>query len=199
MGIFKRRNQLSPAKIILNFFWPSTGWKRAWAYTIHRLARFPGSPYSIACGFACGAAISFTPFVGLHFIVSAIFAWVLRANVVASTIGTAIGNPWTFPFIWTWLYQTGTWMIAGKTPSENPIPKFSEIFGRMLEALLSLNGTYLIETSTPIFWPMLLSSIPTGFVIWWLFYLPIKYAVQRYQDGRRHKLTQNNRNRKPLK
>jgi len=189
--MFKRHNQLSPLLKVLYFFWPPTGWRRAWAYTLHRIARFPGSPYSIACGFACGAAVSFTPFVGLHLIVAAILAWILRANIVVSAIGTAVGNPWTFPFIWTWLYQTGTWMTAEKKFGGEHIPKFTEIFDHMLEALLNLDGAYLMETSATIFWPMLLSSIPTGFIIWWLFFLPIKYTVRRYQDSRLHKLTKN--------
>ena len=185
MGIFKRRDQLSFTTKFLNFLWPSTGIKRSWAYIILRLARFPGSSYSIACGFACGAAISFTPFVGLHFIISAILAWLLRANVLASTIGTIVGNPWTFPFIWAWLYQTGTWITAGDSLNGGDNPKFSEIFGNILEASLSFDGTYLIETSKDIFWPMFVSSIPTSFMVWWLFYLPIKFAVQHYQNGRK--------------
>ena len=128
----KRRNPLSPAAKVQKFFWPSMGWQRAWAYTMHRLARLPGSSYSIAGGFACGAAISFTPFVGLHFIISAIVAWIIRANILASAIGTAVGNPWTFPFIWAWLYQTGTWMTAGEALSGDKVPEFSEVFGHMM-------------------------------------------------------------------
>lgn len=195
MSIFKRREQLSTAKKIIYFFWPSTGWKRAWAYIMHRLARFPGTPYSIASGFACGAAISFTPFVGLHFIIAAILAWVIRANVLASAIGTSVGNPWTFPFIWTWLYQTGTWLIAGEKPGEKIVPEFSEIFGQMMGALLRLDVEHLIENSANIFWPMLVSSVPTCFIIWWLFFLPIKYAVQSYQTGRLSKLKQMKKNK----
>ncbi len=197
--MFKRRNPLSPGLRILNFFCPTTGWRRAWAYTVHRLARLPGTPYSIAGGFACGAAISFTPFVGLHFIISAILAWIIRANILASVIGTAVGNPWTFPFIWTWLYQTGTWMTAGEALSGDDISEFSEVFGHMMEALLSLDGTYLMETTAPIFWPMLVSSVPTGFVIWWAFYLPLKYVVRRYQERRMRKLTRSIGNKEPLK
>jgi hypothetical protein len=195
--MFKRRNPLSPAAKVRKFFWPSIGWQRAWAYTMHRLARLPGSSYSIASGFACGAAISFTPFVGLHFIISAIVAWIIRANILASAIGTAVGNPWTFPFIWAWLYQTGTRMTAGEALSGDKVPKFSEVFGRMMEATLSLDMTYLIETAGPIFWPMLVSSIPTGFVIWWAFYLPLKYVVRRYQERRKRKLTRSIGNKEP--
>ncbi len=196
--MFKRRIPLTLGEKILGFFWPSSGWRRASAYSLHRLARIPGSAYSIAGGFACGAAISFTPFVGLHFIVAAVLAWILRANILASAIGTAVGNPWTFPFIWTWLYQTGTWIIDAETREGAHNPKFTEIFGHMLEAFLSMDVQYLIETAAPVFWPMLASSLPTGLVVWWVFYLPLKYTVRRYQYRRRRGLEGKNRNREPL-
>ena len=182
--MFKRRNQKNLGDKILGFFWPAIGWRRAWAYTMHRLARLPGSAYSIAGGFACGAAMSFTPFVGIHFVLSAIMAWSIRANILASAIGTAVGNPWTFPFIWTWLYQTGTWMVSGERMETAAKPEFSEIFGHMLQALLSWDVSYLLETATPVFWPMFVSSLPTAFVVWWVFYLPLKYTIQGYQNRR---------------
>ena len=149
-----------------------------------RLARLPGSAYSIAAGFACGAAMSFTPFVGLHFVLAGILAWTIRANIIASAIGTAVGNPWTFPFIWTWLYQTGTWMVSGERLKEAAAPDFSEIFGHVLQALVSWDVPYLFETAPPVFWPMFVSSLPTALVVWWVFYLPLKYSIQGYQDRR---------------
>ena len=185
--MFKRRNQKTLGDEILGFFWPASGWQRAWSYTMHRLARLPGSAYSIAGGFACGAAMSFTPFVGLHFVLAGILAWTLRANIIASIIGTAVGNPWTFPFIWTWLYQTGTWMVSSERLETAAKPDFSEIFGHMLQALLSWDVPYLLETAPPVFWPMFVSSLPTAFVVWWVFYLPLKYTIQGYQDRRLRK------------
>ena len=185
--MFRRSQQLSLGRKVLGFFWPAMGWRRSVKYTLHRLARLPGTPYSIAGGFACGAAISFTPFVGLHFVISAIVAWAIRANILASAIGTAVGNPWTFPFIWAWLYQTGTWIVTGGERQQIAAPDFVEIFGHIMEAFLGFDGQYLIETAAPIFWPMLVSSIPTGFAVWWVFYLPLKYIVQGYQDRRINK------------
>jgi hypothetical protein len=35
-----------------------------------------------------------------HFVLSALLAYIARANIIASAIGTVVGNPWTFPFIW---------------------------------------------------------------------------------------------------
>ena len=182
--MFKRRIQKTLGDKILGFFWPTIGWQRAWAYIMLRLARLPGSAYSIAGGFACGAAMSFTPFVGLHFVLSAILAWSIRANIIASVIGTAVGNPWTFPFIWTWLYQTGTWMVSGERLEGAAKPDFSEIFGHMLQALVSWDVAYILETAAPVFWPMFVSSLPTTFVVWWVFYLPLNYTIQGYQNRR---------------
>ncbi|MCH7937441.1 MAG: DUF2062 domain-containing protein [Proteobacteria bacterium] len=182
--MFKRRNRKTLGDKIQGFLWPAIGWRRACSYTMHRLARLPGSAYSIAGGFACGAAMSFTPFVGLHFVVAGILAWAFRANIIASIIGTAVGNPWTFPFIWTWLYQTGTWMVSGERLETAAKPEFSKIFGHILQALVSWDIPYLLETSAPVFWPMFVSSLPTAFVVWWVFYLPLKYTIQGYQDRR---------------
>jgi len=182
--MFLRNKPLSLGHKFVGFFWPAMGWRRSVKYLLLRLARLPGTAYSIAGGFACGAAISFTPFVGLHFVISAIVAWIIRTNILASAIGTAVGNPWTFPFIWTWLYQTGTWITTDSNPEQLATPNFGAIFGHMMEAILGLNGQYLLETAAPIFWPMLVSSIPTGFIVWWVFYLPLKYIVQRYQERR---------------
>jgi len=196
--MFKRQNPRTLAQKIFGFLWPSIGWRRAGAYNIHRLSRIPGSAYSIAAGFACGAAVSFTPFVGLHFILAAILAWIIRANIVASTIGTAVGNPWTFPFIWTWLYKSGRWMTAADGTAAVQKPEFSEVFGNIMEAILNLNLDYLTETAAPVFWPMLFSSLPTGIVVWWVFYLPLKYTVQGYQDRRRRRLEGRAANREPL-
>ncbi len=182
--MFKRLKPRTLGDKILDFVWPSIGWRRAVAYTFHRLARMPGSAHSIAAGFACGAAVSFTPFVGLHFIISAILAWLIRANVLASVIGTAVGNPWTFPFIWAWLYQTGSWLVSEDLPEGVETPAFSEIFGHMMEAFLSFDMQYLYETAVPVFWPMLVSGIPTCVVVWWVFYLPLKSMIQGYKKRR---------------
>ena len=65
-----------------------------------RLARLPDSNYAISSGFACGAMVSFTPLLGLHFVLAVVFAYLIRGNFIAALIGTVVGNPLTFPFIW---------------------------------------------------------------------------------------------------
>jgi uncharacterized protein len=182
--MFRRRNQRPISRRVLGFFWPHIGWRRATRYMLHRLARLPGSPHSIAAGFACGAAVSFTPFVGLHFVFGAIIAWMIRSNIVASAIGTAVGNPWTFPFIWTWLFSSGNWMIALGDPAKMKTPDFGEFFASMMEAALTFDLTYLVDTAAPVFWPMFVSGIPTAIVAWWIHYVPLKFIIERYQARR---------------
>ena len=78
---------------------PPGGWRRALLYMRHRLTRIPDAPHRIARGVACGIFVSFTPLIGLHLLLAAALAWLVRGNVVAALIGTVVGNPLTFPFI----------------------------------------------------------------------------------------------------
>ena len=69
-------------------------------YAKHRMIRLADSTGNIAAGLAFGGAISFSPLVGTHFLQCLIFWYPLRFNLLASFVGTVVGNPWTFPFIW---------------------------------------------------------------------------------------------------
>ena len=76
------------------------GWRRASRYTWLRIIRLSDTTHGIAMGLAIGSLVSFNPLLGTHFIQAIIFAWLLRANILCAFIGTFIGNPWTYPFIW---------------------------------------------------------------------------------------------------
>lgn len=185
--MFRRHNKLSLGNRVREFLWPRSGWRRSSEYLFHRVARLPGTPYSIAAGVACGVAISFTPFVGLHFILGGLWAWTIRANIVASAIGTAAGNPWTFPFIWLWLYELGTALGVGGEGDGGGAVDFAALFGEMMQALLRFDMAYLLETAWPVWWPMFVASIPTAVVAWIAFYLPLKWTVEKYQVRRRRR------------
>ena len=148
------------------------GWGRVLRYWTHKLKRLQGSPYAIACGFACGASVSFTPLIGFHFILAAVLAWVLRGNIIASAIGTAVGNPWTFPFIWTGIIWIGTWILGYER-------------GQELPAELTI-GT-IFEQPETVLLPMLVGGLPTAVVVWVLFYVPIYRVVGNYQHHRQAK------------
>ncbi len=166
------------------FLWPRAGWRRSARYIFHRMARLPGTPYSLAAGFACGAAISFTPFVGLHFVLAATLALIIRANILSSAIGTAVGNPWTFPFIWIWIYEVGLWMGAGNPHNLTESIDFIKLFGTMLEAFLRFDMVYLLQAAWPVWWTMFVGGIPTGILVWLALYFSLKPIVYSYQINR---------------
>lgn len=89
-----------------------SGPQRLLAYLRALFKRIQDSPYRVAAGAACGAAISFTPFIGFHLALAMLLAVVLRANLISAALGTAIGNPWTFPVIWLFTLRLGEWMLG---------------------------------------------------------------------------------------
>jgi len=186
--MFQRRFKPKLHHRARDFLWPSLGWRRSTVYLFHRMARLPGSSYSIAAGFACGAAISFTPFVGLHFILGGLCAWIMRANILASAIGTAVGNPWTFPFIWTLIYNLGHWMGAGwNTKQSAEDLDFAAIFAASMDAFLRFDLAYLVDTAGPVLWPMFIGGIPAFVAVWFIFFLPLRPLIGAYQHQRRER------------
>jgi uncharacterized protein (DUF2062 family) len=182
--MFKRRRKLPISARIRECLWPRAGWRRLARYTFHRMARLPGTPHSLAAGFACGAAISFTPFVGLHIVLSATIALIIRANILSSAIGTAVGNPWTFPFIWIWTYEVGLWMGAGNPQNLTQPIDFISLFGTTLEAFLRFDMVYLLQAAWPVWWPMFVGGIPTGILVWLAFYFSLKPVLYSYRVNR---------------
>jgi uncharacterized protein (DUF2062 family) len=170
--MFKRRTPLPLVRRAREFVWPQAGWRRTVLYLAHRIGRVPGTPYRIAAGFACGAAVSFTPFMGFHFILAALLALLIRGNVIASAFGTAVGNFWTFPFIWIWTYNLGRWILGGDADR--------------LPVHLSLH--YLVDHFWDVFWPMTVGGFPTAVVAWFAFFWPIRAVVLQYQRRRERRL-----------
>jgi uncharacterized protein len=166
--MFRRRKKPTLSRKIRQFLWPSLGWRRSMVYLGHRVGRLPGSPYSIAAGFATGLAIAFTPFLGFHFLIAVLIAWAIGGNLIASAIGTALGNPWTYPFMWLLTYRIGT-TILGRA-------------GHTLPPHLSL--TYVRDHPLQIMWPMTLGSIPVGILVWFVAFFAARYAVGAYQHAR---------------
>lgn len=140
-----------------------------------RLKNLHGSPYSIAAGFACGVAVSFTPFIGFHLVLAAITAWILRGNIIASAIGTLIGNPWTFPFIWVAVLSTGRFFLGFDNLNTNV--DFLQTFDSVMRSLFTFNFSSFGRDVWPIFYPMLVGCIPYYIIAWFLAYFPIKQML----------------------
>jgi len=181
--MFKRRVPLPVHRKAMASVWPEMGWRRAVRYLMYRIGRLPGSGYAIAGGFAWGAAMSFTPFIGLHILFSSLGAWLSRCSIVAAVLGTIVGNPWTFPFIWIWLYKAGIAMGFGQRGVDAEAMDFSALFGSITEATLRGDWGYIADNAMPVLTPMLAASIPTTVIVWVTFFLLLKPVIERYKSA----------------
>ena len=96
----------------------------------------PASPHAIASGFACGSMVSFTPLLGFHFLLAIVFAYLIRGNFVAALLGTIVGNPITFPFIWGLIYKVGAFVTSSKHNELNQEINFDMIITQTYDIFL---------------------------------------------------------------
>jgi uncharacterized protein len=195
--IFKRRERPSIYQRLREALAPRKGWRRGFDYIHKRMRRLPDSPHRIALGFACGAFASFTPFFGLHFILAAALAWLVRGNVLAALFGTVIGNPLTFPLISATSLYVGRWMMGRNARGDN----FEAITHAFAEGLNSIWGTVkawfgygpsmmdgLLEFANEIFLPYTIGGIVPGLLTAAACYWIVGPLVAAYQERRRRKL-----------
>lgn len=146
--IFRRKKPLSLGAKIRGSIWPASGFRRAGRYLLMRIKRMPGTPHSIAAGIASGAAVSCTPLVGFHFLLGFGIAYLLRGNLLAAAIGTAFGNPWTFPFLWAVSFEVGIHLLPADGPHIAP-PHDAD-------------WTNILADFGDFFWPTLVGAFPLG-------------------------------------
>ena len=157
MNFFKDKS-----KTFKNLF--SINLKRASLFYFLKLVRVKDSQDKLAIGFACGSMVSFTPFIGFHFFLAVIFAYILRGNIVASLIGTFIWNPFTFPFIWIFIYKVG-----------NIFFKNDQNFS------LELTFQSLFDQGYDILIPMLIGSLIVSIPIWLISYYTVKFLILSFK------------------
>ena len=197
--MFRRRFPLPFHHRLRDLVWPRAGFRRSVRYIAHRLGRIPGSSYSIACGFAIGAAVSFTPLLGFHLVISALAAWIMRANYLAAIIGTLVGNPWTFPFIWHWIYRSGVWML-GEPQRVHPDAGVMRVLWDFVVGGVNYIGTgmFFAEWDSAlaerleglqadifaVIWPMIVGCIPSVILVWGVLFVILKRMISLYQLNR---------------
>ncbi len=196
--MFKRRVRRGWLTWLAHFFYPPGGWGRAASYVAHRLRRLPDTPEKIARGFAAGVFVSFTPFFGFHFLMAAIVNVFVRGNLLASLLGTFVGNPLTFPLIATASLETGAWLTG--TRATFGFRHVVDAFGnasvelwRNVKALFtadvphwqSLHGFY-----DTVFFPYLVGGLLPGIAASVVGYLVARPIIAAYQKRRRRKLAE---------
>jgi len=164
--MFRRRTPLSLLQQLRAFIWPKRGFTRLVSYLVQRIMRMPGTPYSIACGVACGAAISFTPFIGLHIILACAICVALGGNVIAALIGSAVGNPLTFPVFLVSANKVGK-VILTYLGFDMPL-QFDGVLAQSSDALA-------------LFIPISIGGSVTAFLVWPFFFGSTYYTVVRWR------------------
>jgi len=168
--LFKRRTPQNFAVKIRESVWPSMGWDRTIDYFRHRVFRQAQSPHQVTAGLAIGAGVSFTPLLGTHFVQALFFAWAARVNMIAAFVGTAFGNPWTFPFLFWLDYQVGKYLFTLSGAAVMTLPD------------TALSWNYLLAHPLQLFLPMLAGGYICG-----LLFLPIAYGILYYPVRVMHK------------
>lgn len=182
--MFLRRDQLFLRHRLRNWVWPRIGWGRTITYYWYRMQRIPGKSSSIAAGFACGMAASMSPAVGTHALVGLGLAYAVRGSLVASVIGTLAINPWTAPPVWFSTYYTGAFILGWEEYGHAGTADFFEIFVALTEAVVQLDVGLFITKVTPIFWPMLVGSLPVAIVVGFASYFFLEPILRKIQARR---------------
>ena len=193
--MFRRRKPLSVLKQLRAVIWPNRGFRRLFSYLFQRIIRLPGTPASIASGFASGVAASFTPFLGLHFILAGALAMLFRGNVLASAIGTFFGNPWTFILIWLADYEVGLRVINafsyGTDLEVLSIDELVAIMGnvmRFLSFTRNISWADLLRDIEQVFMPILIGGTVLGAIAWVTSFLLTLWAVKGWRLHRAKRL-----------
>lgn len=153
-------------------------WHTYKIYIKQRLQSLQGTPQSIAAGVACGAAVSFTPFVGAHLVLAMLLAWCIKGNIVAAALGTAVGNPWTFPFIWISVFYIGS-LMTGESSGNLPHVDFPEMFSHAFKALMNFDFSLFFSDIWPILWPMMVGSVPFFVIVWAIVFYVVRNLLNR--------------------
>jgi uncharacterized protein (DUF2062 family) len=166
-----RRNPESLAQRLRGWLWPRAGWRRAGRYLLLRLTHAPGTPHGVAAGLAAGVAVSLTPFLGLHLLLSLGLAYLTRGDLLAAALGTLVGNPWTLPLILATDYRLGC-LILGLPPQGLHLPG-------------ELGPDTLLGEVGRLLWPMAVGSVPLAAAAWAVIYVS---AVRAVAAGRERRL-----------
>jgi uncharacterized protein (DUF2062 family) len=193
--VFKRRDRRPIWRIVFEFFWPRGGWGRAARYVKHRLHRLPGSPEKIARGIFAGVFTTFSPFYGLHFVVAALLATLMRGNVLAALLATFFGNPLTYvPIVMTSM-RTGYWLLGMDGDPEDGAVTIGEQFFDAGNAIwhnlkapftgAPTDWTDLSVFYDQVFYPFMIGGIAPGIIAGAISYFISVPLIRAYQNRRK--------------
>ncbi len=174
------------------WIWPRRSWVRSSQYVSKRIFRLTGSPHAIAAGVAAGVFASFTPFMGFHFIIAFLVAYLLAGNMIASALGTFFGNPLTFPIIWAINFSFGRFLLGDSGGNGAAFDRIGAVSKNVGSALWRFDftefGVAVAEIWQPLLKPLLFGGLPLGIVVGSVFYVVTRRAARFFHAARQRKL-----------
>lgn len=159
--------------------WPRKGFLRPIRYLTMRILRLSASPHAVAAGVAAGVFVSWTPFIGVHFVMAFVISYFLSGNMVAAALGcAAFGNPLTYPFIWGITWEVGHLLLSRQDQMAGQTIDLAELFRQL----------HFTELWKPVLEPMLIGAIPPAAVTSVALYILTFYTVRGFQARRRARL-----------
>ena len=192
--LFDRRTPATWLEKIRISLWPRHSWARSFKYMSKRILRLTASPHAISAGVAAGVFASFTPFIGLHFLIAFAVAYLVAGNFLSAAMGTFFGNPLSFPFIWAATYKVGTFLLSGESGTDA-----DEKMSTLTDAdvwTLGFGGIWdlLIGVWEPVVKPMLVGAVPLGLVFGITAYFATRWATHFYQNTKEKRKLRKNSN-----
>lgn len=168
-------------------WWPSVSASiKRLRYYWRRMLRVRATPHEVAAGCAVGVFAACTPFIGLQMILAGGLAYMLRASIPAALLGTFVGNPLSWPAIWSASYVAGAWVL-GLDPvlAADQLSEGANALGETLMAPTPENIDAAVGNLSSAVPALFLGGMIVGLILAVSSYYPTRRAVRIFQKRRK--------------
>lgn len=155
-------------------------------YHWRRMLRVRATPHEIALGCAAGVFAACTPFLGFQMVLAFAIAALLRVSVPAALAATFVGNPISWPAIWSASYVAGAWMLGYDTAAAaDTIAASATVISAAIAAPDHTGFAVTMTKLSPLWEPMVIGGILVGLLAAVGSYYPTRRAVRVFQKRSR--------------
>jgi len=165
----------------------NTAWLRSrLLYFWHQVIQLRATPHEVALGFAIGVFTACTPFLGVQTLLALVFAFVFRVSMPAALLGTFVGNPLSWPAIWSASYVSGA-LLLGQDPTyaANHLSETADVISATLMTPSPQTFAAALQNLSPIAEPMIVGGLLVGLIAAIFSYYPTRRAVRVFQRHRK--------------
>ena len=142
-----------------------------------KLLAIRDAPSAIAGGAAIGIFFGFTPLFGLKTILSLLFAWLFRCNLLAAAIAVTLHDlvlPF-MPVVFRWEYDVGYWLLS------NPHRLPASIRHLRWNPQAWRSWTTFVTVGVPLLVGSLVCAAPVAAACYFVTYRFVKRRQQKHQ------------------